>query len=144
MLFRISSPCLNSRTNCHIRINGLTNNSVLLAVYVDHITRIRAGGAILMISGGFYLPFSAALSNQIRRVPRLPYMIHQLQLASAAAGIWTFILPGVVLCIASFRPDRPVEITQALNDFFWIVALYVSTPPPPKEINPENLREALC
>lgn len=46
-----------------------------------------------------------------------------MQLASAAAGCWTFILPGVVLAIASYRPDRPVEITQAMNDFFWIVAL---------------------
>lgn len=92
-------------------------------VYVDHLTRIRAGGAILMISGGFYLPFSAAISNQIRRIPRCPYMIHQLQLSSASAGVWTFILPGVVLCIASFRPDRPPAITQMLNEFFWIVAL---------------------
>ncbi|KAH8891118.1 integral membrane protein [Thozetella sp. PMI_491] len=91
--------------------------------YVDNIIRIRAGGAILMISGGFYLPFSAAISNQIRRIPNVPYMIHQLQMASASAGIWTFMLPGVVLCITSFRPDRSPELTQALNDFFWIVAL---------------------
>ncbi|KAK9423227.1 putative Integral membrane protein [Seiridium unicorne] len=97
--------------------------TVSQCIYVDHITRIRAGGAILMISGGFYLPFSAAISNQIRRIPNVPYMIHQLQLSSAAAGVWTFMLPGVVLCIASFRPDRPAEITQMLNEFFWIVAL---------------------
>ncbi|KAK9777146.1 putative Integral membrane protein [Seiridium cardinale] len=91
--------------------------------YMDHITRIRAGGAILMISGGFYLPFSACISNQIRRIPGVPYIIHQVQLASASAGVWTFMLPGIVLCIASFRPDRPAEITQMLNEFFWIVAL---------------------
>ncbi|KAJ9132462.1 Integral membrane protein [Pleurostoma richardsiae] len=91
--------------------------------YQDHIDRIRAGAAILMIAGGFYLPFSAAISYQIRRVPNVPYLIHQVQLASAAAGIWTFMLPGIVLAITSFRPYRPVEITQALNDFFWIVAL---------------------
>ncbi|KAH8660386.1 integral membrane protein [Xylariales sp. PMI_506] len=94
-----------------------------LKVYTDHITRIRAGGAVLMVSGGFYLPFSAAISNQIRRIPNVPYMIHQVQMASASAGIWTFMLPGVVLCITSFRPDRSPELTQALNDFFWIVAL---------------------
>lgn len=76
-----------------------------------------------MISGGFYLPFSAAISNQIRRIPGCPYLIHQVQLASASAGVWTFMLPGIVLCIASFRPDRPPETTQMLNEFFWIVAL---------------------
>jgi len=86
--------------------------------YQVHLTRIRAGAAILMIAGGFYLPFAATISYQIRRIPGVPYMIHQVQLASAAAGIWTFMLPGIVLAIASYRPYRPVEITQALNDFF--------------------------
>lgn len=46
--------------------------------YQDHIVRIRAGAAILMISGGFYLPFSAAISNQMRLIPNLHYMIHQV------------------------------------------------------------------
>ncbi|KAH7134503.1 integral membrane protein [Dactylonectria estremocensis] len=90
--------------------------------YQDHTTRIHAGAAINMIAGGFYLPFSTAISYQIRRVPNMPYIIHQVQLASASAGIWTFMLPGIVLAIASYRPDRPVEITYALNDFFWLVA----------------------
>ncbi|KAJ4243994.1 hypothetical protein NW762_014607 [Fusarium torreyae] len=86
--------------------------------YQDHTKRIHAGAAINMIAGGFYLPFSAAISYQIRRVPKIPYIIHQVQLASASAGIWTFMLPGIVLAIASYRPDRPAEITHALNDFF--------------------------
>jgi hypothetical protein len=90
----------------------------LAKFYQDHTTRIRAGAAILMISGGFYLPFSTAISYQIRRVPRVPWIVHQVQLASAAAGIWTYMLPGIVLAIASYRPDRPAEITLALNDFF--------------------------
>ncbi|KAM5350799.1 hypothetical protein ACJ41O_007304 [Fusarium nematophilum] len=90
--------------------------------YQDHTMRIHAGAAINMIAGGFYLPFSAAISYQIRRVPKIPYIIHQVQLASASAGIWTFMLPGIVLAIASYRPYRPVEITHALNDFFWLVA----------------------
>ncbi|KAM0187491.1 hypothetical protein ACHAPI_011126 [Fusarium lateritium] len=90
--------------------------------YQTHTTRIHAGAAINMIAGGFYLPFSTAVSYQIRRIPNIPYIIHQVQLASASAGIWTFMLPGIVLAIASYRPYRPVEITYALNDFFWLVA----------------------
>ncbi|KAF2493805.1 integral membrane protein [Lophium mytilinum] len=91
--------------------------------YQEHTTRVRAGAAILIISGMIYLPFSAAISNQMRRLPNLHYMVHQLQLASAAAGVWTFILPGIILAATSYRPDRPVEITQAMNDFFWLCAL---------------------
>lgn len=86
--------------------------------YQTHTTRIHAGAAINMIAGGFYLPFSTAISYQIRRIPNIPYIIYQVQLASASAGIWTFMLPGIVLAIASYRPYRPVEITYALNDFF--------------------------
>lgn len=86
--------------------------------YQEHTTRIRAGAAILMIAGGFYLPFSTAISYQIRRIPRIPWIISSMQLASAAAGIWTYMLPGIVLAIASYRPDRPAEITHGLNDFF--------------------------
>ncbi|KAF2816729.1 uncharacterized protein BDZ99DRAFT_375155 [Mytilinidion resinicola] len=90
--------------------------------YQAHTTRVRAGAAILVVSGMFYLPFSAVISNQMRRIPNLHYMVHQLQLASAAAGVWTFILPGIILAATSYRPYRPVEITQSMNDFFWICA----------------------
>jgi len=91
--------------------------------YQTHKTGVRGGAAILVISGMFYLPFSACISAQMRRVPNLHFAVSALQLASAAAGIWTFILPGIVLALTSYRPYRPVEITQAMNDFFWIVAL---------------------
>jgi len=90
--------------------------------YQKHMVRVRAGAAILVVSGMFYLPFSAAISYQMRRVPNLHYLVHQLQLASAAAGVWTFILPGIILAATSYRPYRPVEITQMFNDFFWICA----------------------
>jgi len=90
--------------------------------YKIHRDRTRAGGAILVVSGMFYLPFSAVISNQMRRIPNLHYMIHQLQLASAAAGVWTFILPGIILSATSFRVDRPDEITYMFSDFFWICA----------------------
>ncbi|UPK90374.1 hypothetical protein LCI18_001309 [Fusarium solani-melongenae] len=108
--------------------------------YQDHTTRIHAGAAINMIAGGFYLPFSAAISYQIRRVPKIPYIIHQVQLASAAAGIWTFMLPGIVLGIASYRPYRPVEITYALNDFFNFAFAYsIIIDSRPKPLFPKEL-----
>ncbi|TVY24328.1 hypothetical protein LHYA1_G007590 [Lachnellula hyalina] len=90
--------------------------------YQVNTTRVRAGAAILVVSGMFYLPFSAVISYQMKRIPNLHYLVHQLQLASAAAGIWTFILPGIILAATSYRPYRPVETTQMFNDFFWICA----------------------
>lgn len=90
----------------------------LMRLFLTHTVLLHS-----MISGGFYLPFSTVISNQMRRIPRLPYFIHQMQIMAAAGGVFTFILPGVVLAITSYRVDRPAELTQLMNDFFWIVAL---------------------
>lgn len=90
--------------------------------YQQHTTRVQAGAAVLIVSGMFYLPYSAVISYQMKRIPNLHYLVHQLQLASAAAGIWTFMLPGIILAATVYRPYRNVEITQMFNDFFWICA----------------------
>ncbi|KAH7385679.1 membrane protein [Pyrenochaeta sp. MPI-SDFR-AT-0127] len=91
--------------------------------YRDHETRIHAGSAILVISGMWYLPLTAAMSAQMRRIPNLHYVVPALQLASGAAGIFTWMMPGIILSATAYRLDRPVEITQALNELFWLSAL---------------------
>jgi hypothetical protein len=91
--------------------------------YRKHEKGIQAGAAMLVISGMFYLPLTAAISAQMRRIPNLHYSVSALQLASGAAGIFTFIMPGMILGVANYRLDRPVEITQVMNELFWITAL---------------------
>lgn len=58
-----------------------------------HHERINVGAALIVVSGMFYLPLSAAISAQMRRIPNLHYVVSILQIASGAAGVWTFILP---------------------------------------------------
>ncbi|KAL2674290.1 hypothetical protein Neosp_012741 [[Neocosmospora] mangrovei] len=91
--------------------------------YRKHEKGIQTGSAMLVISGMFYLPLTAAISGQMRRIPNLHYAVSALQLASGAAGIFTYMMPGMILGVANYRLDRPVEITQALNELFWITAL---------------------
>ncbi|KAK7202707.1 membrane protein [Myxozyma melibiosi] len=91
--------------------------------YRAHTNRIRIGASLITLSGLFYMPFCAAVSSQMRRVPNLHYVVQQLQLSAAAAGLWTFILPGIILATTSYRPERNPDITLALNDFFWICTL---------------------
>jgi len=91
--------------------------------YQVHTHRIRIGASLIVLSGLFYMPFCAAISSQMRRIPNLHYVVQQLQLSAAAAGLWTFILPGILLATTSYRPDRDVNITQSLNDLFWICTL---------------------
>ncbi|TVY20811.1 hypothetical protein LARI1_G000923 [Lachnellula arida] len=91
--------------------------------YQHHTHRVRIGAAMIALSGLFYMPFCAAISSQMRRVPNLHYVVQQLQLSAAAAGLWTFVLPAIILATTSYRPERNPEITQTLNDFFWICTL---------------------
>ncbi|KAH7118453.1 hypothetical protein EDB81DRAFT_667660, partial [Dactylonectria macrodidyma] len=49
--------------------------------------------------------------------------VSALQLASGAAGIFTYIMPGMILAVTNYRLDRPAEITQVMNELFWITAL---------------------
>lgn len=91
--------------------------------YRDHEHGVQAGSAILVCSGMFYLPLVTAISAQMRRIPNLPYAVSALQLASGAAGIFTFIMPGIILGATNYRLDRPVEITYAMNELFWMTAL---------------------
>ncbi|KAJ4243995.1 hypothetical protein NW762_014608 [Fusarium torreyae] len=91
--------------------------------YKNNHDGIATGSALLVISGMFYLPLTAAISGQMRRIPKLHYSVSILQLASGAAGIFTFMMPGMILGVANYRLGRPVEITQALNELFWITAL---------------------
>ncbi|RDA92412.1 hypothetical protein CP533_4741 [Ophiocordyceps camponoti-saundersi (nom. inval.)] len=91
--------------------------------YRNHEKGIQAGAALMIIAGMFYLPFTVTISAQMRRIPNhnLNYTVSSLQLASGAAVIFTLVMPGIFLATANYRLDRPVEITQALNDLFWFM-----------------------
>ncbi|KAI9835778.1 MAG: hypothetical protein M1819_001957 [Sarea resinae] len=91
--------------------------------YQVHKTGVRAGAALIGLSAVFYMPFCTAISAQMRRIPNLHHSARQLQLSAASAGLWTFMLPGIILATTSYRPWRDVNITQSLNDFFWICTL---------------------
>ncbi|CAG8981236.1 hypothetical protein HYALB_00003834 [Hymenoscyphus albidus] len=91
--------------------------------YRDHKTGVKVAVIFLMLSGMFYLPFTAVISGQIRRIPNLHSSVHSLQLAAGAAGIFTFLIPPMILAVITYRLDRNPEITQVLSDLFFIIAL---------------------
>lgn len=67
------------------------------------------------------IPLTVAITVQMFRIEgRSPAM----SLLQFAGGMFTWVLtivPMIILCIAAYRPDRNPEITQALNDFGWIM-----------------------
>ncbi|PHH92052.1 hypothetical protein CDD83_9170 [Cordyceps sp. RAO-2017] len=88
--------------------------------YREHRTGIEAGAALMLLVGMFYLAFSAAASGYMRRIPGVPYAVCAAQFAGGVVGSVVFTMAGIILGAANYRPDRPVEITQALNDLFWL------------------------
>jgi len=88
--------------------------------YVRNHDRISAGAGFFMIGGAMYIPFSVAIGVQIRRIPNLHYAVSWLQVASGCVGSLTFIWPAINLAVANFNPERPIEITKALNEQFWL------------------------
>ncbi|QLI70017.1 uncharacterized protein G6M90_00g066490 [Metarhizium brunneum] len=71
----------------------------------------------------FYLPMTAAISDQIRQITGIYDAVRNIQLAAGAAGAFAIVMPGVTLAVASYRLDRPIETTQLLNDLFWMLLL---------------------
>jgi hypothetical protein len=90
------------------------------AHYQSHTTGIRIGAILMMCSGMFYAAFTAVISAQMARVPGVHRSAVITQAVAGAFACLTFMVPGMILVVVAFRPDRDPEMTQTLNDFFWI------------------------
>ena len=101
---------------------NLTPEQVAL-IYQTHSFEIRLGGLMIVISAMFAGPFDAAVFLQLRRMEGNRPIGAYGQLASGIANILFLILPGVLFVIAAFRPDRPIDVTYALNDIAWLITM---------------------
>ncbi|KAL8277246.1 hypothetical protein RQP46_010315 [Phenoliferia psychrophenolica] len=88
--------------------------------YRHNHERIAAGAGMFMIGGALYIPFIVAISVQIRRIPNLHYGVSWLQLGSGCVGSLTYIFPAINLAVTNYNLGRPIEITQSLNEQFWL------------------------
>ncbi|KAI1180035.1 hypothetical protein F4777DRAFT_358263 [Nemania sp. FL0916] len=89
--------------------------------YRDHSQRIRVGATLIMAASLFYVPYTMVVSVRLRRIPNLHPVVAWIQVATGATSTYTLMLTGILLATAAFRPDRPAELTQMLNDLFWLV-----------------------
>ena len=94
--------------------------------YKDHQRGIQGGAILLLFSGAFYVPYTSALSSQLRRIPNLHPIFYDTQLAAGTSCVTAFLVPSFILAVAGFRDYGP-ELTMLLNDFFWISTMIVWT-----------------
>jgi hypothetical protein len=92
----------------------------IAAIYTRDAVGIRFGMIVIMMAGALYMPFTAAVAAQMRRIEhaKTPVLTYTW-LGAGIATILLFLTPALIWSVAAFRPDRPAEITQALNDLGW-------------------------
>jgi hypothetical protein len=100
----------------------------VVAYYQAHLTGIRIGAILFLLSPAFYIGFTAVITEEMKRIegPSAPLAWTQLIL-----GIFTvlpFFPTAIFWTAAAFRLDRPAEITQTLNDIAWLFDVMPGAP----------------
>jgi hypothetical protein len=84
--------------------------------------RVRVGVALTMLAACAAFPWLATICLRVRRVEGKWGVLSVTQIFAGVIVVPGFIFPMVVLCAAAFRPEqRDPQITQALNDVFWLM-----------------------
>lgn len=93
--------------------------------YSDHHTRIQIGAIIGGIGAVFYAPFAAAIAYEVKRLTGNTEAAY-LQVILGVITTWGFVGPWTTFMAASFRQERPAEVTHALYDSAWFPLYTVS------------------
>jgi hypothetical protein len=92
----------------------------VVQLYAQHTDRLRAGLVLMMISAGFFAPWAAVISVQLKRIEGRWSPMTYTQLACGAVNVMVIIFPVMVMIVAAFRPGRDPQITQTFTDLAWI------------------------
>jgi len=100
----------------------------VVKLYSEHHTRLQAGLSLMLFSTAFISPWVAVISTQLRRirVEGIRTLVYG-QLVAGSAFTFVVVAPVIAMIVASYRPERNPEITQALNDLAWIPFIMVFT-----------------
>ncbi|MDX8152978.1 hypothetical protein SK069_15370 [Patulibacter brassicae] len=96
--------------------------ATVVASYAEHKTGVLVGMSLLMFGASLMIVWGAAVAVQTRRAaPQHPILFH-IQIAAAGTACMNGILLCLVGGLAAFRVGSvPGEVTQMLNDLFWLL-----------------------
>lgn len=95
------------------------NAETVKSHYLEYEKGTQAASIFLFVSGAFYLPYSTAISTQIRLIANLHPAIADLQLACATAALFIYMISATFMSLLTFR-DYSAELVQLLNDAMWM------------------------
>jgi hypothetical protein len=84
--------------------------------------RVRVGLALSLLAACVALPWLATICLRVRRVEGKWGVLSVTQIFAGVIFVPGFLFPMMVLSAAAFRPEqRDPQITQALDDVFWLM-----------------------
>jgi hypothetical protein len=98
------------------------------SLYREHLLSIRFGLFIAIAATVLLIPFSAAISIQMMRKEGARPLLAFTQLAAGATGALVLIIAFMVMMMAAFDPERPIELTKAIHDMGWLMLLLPYSP----------------
>ena len=90
--------------------------------YVSHLTEIRVGFLVALITICFYLPWTGYVTARMKRIETGPYPV--LAYTQLLGGCLTVMVVSISMwcwVVAAQRPERAPEITQMLTDAGWLM-----------------------
>lgn len=90
-------------------------------IYRNSNLQFRFGVAVMIITGGFYLPWSMVIAVQMDRIEKRTSIWTMLQAVTSAAGTWIFALPPLLWGAAAFNAARSPEITAMMHELGFLV-----------------------
>ena len=94
--------------------------ATIAAIYQDDAVVIRLGMIFVMFGAACYIPFTAVIAQQISRIEGGVGVLTLSQLMGGMGNVFLTFYPAIWWVIASFRPDRPAELIQLINDAAWL------------------------
>ncbi|HLS98315.1 MAG TPA: hypothetical protein VK018_06280 [Porticoccaceae bacterium] len=99
------------------------------AFFAANTNGIRTGLLLMLAGVGFFIPFIALISMQMRRMEHTPPVLAYTQLLGGSMSVMIILVPIMLWTTAAFRPERvDVEITQMLNDAAWLIVAMTFAP----------------
>lgn len=102
-------------------LSPVSSAEEIATFFTDHKLWVRFGVSGALLSAALALPFLATIILRIRRVEGGWGMLSMTQLMAATIFVPALLFPQIMLGAAAYRPEgRSAELTQALNDVFWL------------------------
>ena len=96
--------------------------------YADNTTALRIDVLVLMVTGGFWATWGAAIATYVKRMEK-GWLLTFATVALVGGGYVFFETVALFWGVATFRPDTvSPDVTQTLHDLGWFAMLWTWPP----------------